>query len=91
MLEIDTLEYMPVILNNLKILQASYKVDVRRKEFREDAEFEFGSDEDAPMCLDVHPTVSCVTLSTRSSFLLLFLLRLNGSIPPIEKRMRCWC
>ncbi|KAG2182729.1 hypothetical protein INT44_005709, partial [Umbelopsis vinacea] len=35
---------------------ASYKIDVKRKEFREDAEFEFGSDEDAPMCLDVHPT-----------------------------------
>lgn len=68
MLEMDTLECMPVIMNNLGILQASYKVDVRRQEFREDAEFEFGSDEDAPMCLDVHPSVSYVALSTRSSF-----------------------
>jgi len=33
----------------------TYKVDTKRKEFREDAEFELGPDEDAPMCLDVHP------------------------------------
>ncbi|KAM3578836.1 hypothetical protein VKS41_008631 [Umbelopsis sp. WA50703] len=35
---------------------ATFKVDTKRKEFREDAAFEFGSEEDAPMCLDVHPT-----------------------------------
>lgn len=40
------------------VIKATFKVDSKRKEFREDAAFEFGSEEDAPMCLDVHPTVS---------------------------------
>ncbi|KAH8552146.1 WD40-repeat-containing domain protein [Umbelopsis sp. PMI_123] len=46
---------------------ASYKVDVKRKEFREDAEFEFGSDEDAPMCLDVHPNKNACAVGVNGS------------------------
>ncbi|KAI8992122.1 WD40-repeat-containing domain protein [Mycotypha africana] len=35
---------------------ASYKIDIRRKDLEEDATFEFESEEDAPMCIDIHPT-----------------------------------
>lgn len=53
----ETVNLSLVFINHF-VCQTTYKVDTKRKEFREDAEFQFGSDEDAPMCLDVHPTVS---------------------------------
>ncbi|KAI9365817.1 WD40-repeat-containing domain protein [Pilaira anomala] len=46
---------------------SSFKVDVRRKDLEEDATFEFGVGEDAPMCLDVHPTKPYVVTGVNSS------------------------
>jgi hypothetical protein len=41
----------------------------------EDATFEFGSNEDAPMCLDVHPNVSLLP-----HFVLFFILHNNRDV-----------
>lgn len=45
----------------------SYKVDVRRKDLEEDATFDFGPGEDAPMCLDVHPELPIVVAGVNST------------------------
>lgn len=37
--------------------QVSYRVEPRRKDLEEEAVYEFSNEEDAPMCLDVHPVV----------------------------------
>ncbi|KAG2231068.1 hypothetical protein INT48_001729 [Thamnidium elegans] len=46
---------------------SSYKVDVRRKDLEEDATFQFEAGEDAPMCLDAHPTKPFVVTGVNSS------------------------
>lgn len=38
--------------------QVSYRVEPRRKDLEEEAVYEFSNEEDAPMCIDVHPVVS---------------------------------
>ncbi|KAI9482956.1 MAG: WD40-repeat-containing domain protein [Benjaminiella poitrasii] len=45
----------------------SYKIETRRKDLEEDATFEFESDEDAPMSLDVHPTKPFVITGVNES------------------------
>ena len=37
--------------------QVSYRVEPRRKDLEEEAVYEFSNEEDAPMCIDVHPVV----------------------------------
>ncbi|RCH82378.1 hypothetical protein CU097_005289 [Rhizopus azygosporus] len=44
-----------------------YKIDTRRKDLEEDASFEFSSEEDAPMSLDVHPKESMVITGVNST------------------------
>ncbi|KAL9558123.1 hypothetical protein MBANPS3_001072 [Mucor bainieri] len=46
---------------------ASYKIDIRRKDLEEDATFEFAATEDAPMCLDVHPSGPYVVAGVNGS------------------------
>lgn len=46
---------------------SSYKIDARRKDLEEDASFEFSSEEDAPMCLDVHPKEHVVIAGVNST------------------------
>ncbi|KAK4512764.1 uncharacterized protein ATC70_003470 [Mucor velutinosus] len=46
---------------------ASYKIDVRRKDLEEDATFDFAATEDAPMCLDVHPSGPYVVAGVNAS------------------------
>lgn len=38
--------------------KVSYKVEPRRKDLEEEAVYELSNNEDAPMCIDAHPTVS---------------------------------
>ncbi|OBZ85761.1 Guanine nucleotide-exchange factor SEC12 [Choanephora cucurbitarum] len=45
----------------------SYKIDVRRKALEEDATFEFEADEDAPMCMDAHPSKPIVAAGVNGS------------------------
>ncbi|KAI8990348.1 WD40-repeat-containing domain protein [Pilobolus umbonatus] len=44
-----------------------YKIDIRRKDLEEDAVYEFSQDEDAVMCLDVHPHKPCVMAGVNST------------------------
>ncbi|KAG1308542.1 hypothetical protein G6F64_005962 [Rhizopus arrhizus] len=44
-----------------------YKIDTRRKDLEEDASFEFSFDEDAPMCVDVHPKEPFVVVGVNST------------------------
>ncbi|KAG1122405.1 hypothetical protein G6F42_011511 [Rhizopus arrhizus] len=46
---------------------ASYKIDIRRKDLEEDATFDFAATEDAPMCLDVHPSGPYVVAGVNGS------------------------
>ncbi|KAI8888490.1 hypothetical protein K501DRAFT_291621 [Backusella circina FSU 941] len=46
---------------------SSFKIDSRRKDLEEDAVFPFGADEDAPMCLDIHPQQDIVIAGVNGS------------------------
>ncbi|CAO3616053.1 unnamed protein product [Cunninghamella blakesleeana] len=45
----------------------SYKVDIRRKDLEEEAVYDISFDEDAPMCLSVHPNENVVVAGINSS------------------------
>ncbi|KAI9318405.1 quinon protein alcohol dehydrogenase-like superfamily [Dichotomocladium elegans] len=45
----------------------SYRVDPRRKDLEEEAVYDFSSEEDAPMCLDVHPTDDVVLVGANET------------------------
>ncbi|CEP16695.1 hypothetical protein [Parasitella parasitica] len=53
--------------SGVKNKMVSYKIDVRRKDLEEDATFEFAATEDAPMCLDVHPSSPFVVVGVNGS------------------------
>ncbi|KAI9496466.1 quinon protein alcohol dehydrogenase-like superfamily [Zychaea mexicana] len=45
----------------------SYKVEPRRKDLEEEAVYDLSNDEDAPMCLDAHPTENVVVAGINST------------------------
>ncbi|KAI8331918.1 hypothetical protein BC941DRAFT_359755 [Chlamydoabsidia padenii] len=45
----------------------SYKVDLRRKDLEEEAIYDISSDEDAPMCLALHPTENVAAAGINAS------------------------
>ncbi|KAI9253856.1 WD40-repeat-containing domain protein [Phascolomyces articulosus] len=45
----------------------SYKVEPRRKDLEEEAVYDLSSDEDAPMCIDAHPTEDMVITGINST------------------------
>ncbi|KAI8078799.1 quinon protein alcohol dehydrogenase-like superfamily [Halteromyces radiatus] len=45
----------------------SYKVDIRRKDLEEEAIYELPSDQDAPMCLTIHPTENVAVAGINTS------------------------
>lgn len=49
---------VPLLTHSPVISQISYKVEPRRKDIEEEAVYEVPEGEDAPMCLDTHPTAS---------------------------------
>ncbi|KAI8376356.1 quinon protein alcohol dehydrogenase-like superfamily [Radiomyces spectabilis] len=53
--------------SGIKNKVSSYRIDVRRKDLEEEASLELSPDEDAPMCLDVHPTDHVVVAGVNQS------------------------
>ncbi|KAJ8663652.1 hypothetical protein O0I10_000900 [Lichtheimia ornata] len=45
----------------------SYRVEPRRKDLEEEAVYEFSNEEDAPMCLDVHPVDDTILAGVNAS------------------------